>query len=737
MSSRAASGRKRLPAKKTSAQQILNNLRRPPVDLTVSPFHMSEASYQPGHESDTTYPTLPLNADRPNPCLGTILPFPAYVSPFQTDSIDLTSAVLPPLLQRQSKRDTFYALSPPNSRESTPVPAPCFAWSRSGSASSIESFSSLDVNAPASLFARSSESLPPSPSVFIFPSSRSRARPSATPAMAKVKIKSKTNKAPTSESAAERTMKQLEPVYQAEDFVFPLSRSRAHPRAPRPRLRKQLKKSRSLQAPANANNAVTRNLPSSSRMGDPYPLDPYDPILLEQDRLTTDLLQELIGGPSFHKYDAHPPATVLDLGCGQGYWMLHAAIAWKGYGTKVTGFDMVDLTQPLHALAVQHGVVDNTTFVEGNFITSKLPFPNNSFGLVRMANLTYAIPFEKWEFVLNEVCRVLTVGGRLEIIDDHVFFPYGKLPAIQGASTDPNSDLESSQETTAATDEESQNTEECASDSTIPNGGSQTAVTSTSSDLWTEQVAATKELESVFDQLNNSQFGIHLSPSQFIADIAQRIFGHARELRTMHLMLAPPQLGFTDESQQLTHSSGLVLWPSTFIPLPRTEIEVHALKYPRVLLSLKYTLMDFAGEEVEEALWDYEGFLHERFNPREVSSCVPESSDTGSTLDSVFSVASVSSESWSDIPDYQCISRSERQHHRSLSVDDTSDSMSFIPSVVETGAPSIVSLPSFTTLPPAGSAVPPEYSRFEPAHVRTFHIYEAIKMDEAMSAVAR
>ncbi|PBK59066.1 hypothetical protein ARMSODRAFT_1027749 [Armillaria solidipes] len=741
MSSRAASGRKRIPAKKTPAQQILNNLRRPQVDLTVSPFYVSEATYQPGQESGTACPTLPLNADRPSLSLGPVSPFPTYVSPFLMDSIDLASAVPPPLLQRQSKRGTLYVLSPPNSTDSTPVPTPApspppFARSRSDSASSDDSFSSLDVNPPASLFTRSSEALPPPPSAFVLPSSRSRARPSVTPAMAKVKIKSTTNKVPTSNVVAERLVARPEPFHlpQGGDFFFPLARSRAHPSEPRPRLRKQLKKSRPLQASLNGDHAVTRSLPSSSRIGEAYPLDPYDPILLEQDRLTTDLLQELIGSPSFHGYETNPPATVLDLGCGQGYWVLHAAIAWKSYGTKITGLDMVDLTQPLHNLAGQHGVVDNTSFVEGNFITSKLPFPNNSFNLVRMANLTYAIPLEKWEFVLNEVCRVLTVGGRLEIIDDHVFFPYGKIPAIQGSSIDPNSDLESSQGTTAATDNELDNTEELSSDSTTLNSRSQTPVPSTSSDPWTAQGTATKELESLFEQLNNSQFGIHLHPSQFVADTAQRVFGHARELRTMHLMLAPPHLGFTDESHQLTHSPGLVLWPSTFIPLPRTEIEVHALKHPRLLLSLKDTLMDFAGEEVEDALWDYEGFLHERFNPRDVSPFIPETSDTRSTLDSVFSVPSVSSESWSDIPDYQC----ERLRHQSLSVDsDTSDSVSFIPSVVETGAPSIVSLPSFTTLPPAGSAVPPEYSRYEPAHVRTFHIYEAIKMAETMPAVVR
>ncbi|KAK0497462.1 hypothetical protein EDD18DRAFT_154770 [Armillaria luteobubalina] len=739
MSSRAASGRKRIPAKKTPAQQILSNLRRSQADLTVSPFYVSESTHQPGQESDAACPTFPLDTHRPI-CSGAVSPFHTYVSPFLMDSNDLASTVPPPLLQRQSKRGTLYVLSPPNSADSTPVPTPApspppFARSRSDSTSSDGSFSSLDVNPPASLFTRSSEALPPPPPAFVLPSSRSRARPNVVPAMAKVNIKSTTNKVPTSD-VAERSVARPEPfhLHQAGDFFFPLARSRAHPSEPRPRLRKQLKKSRRLQASPNGDHTLTRSLPSSSRMGEAYPLDPYDPILLEQDRLTTDLLQELIGSPSFHKYDTNPPATVLDLGCGQGYWMLHAAIAWKSYGARITGLDMVDLTRPLHDLAVPHGVVDNISFVEGNFITSKLPFPNNSFNLVRMANLTYAIPFEKWEFVLNEVCRVLTVGGRLEIIDDHVFFPYGKIPEIQGSRIDPNSDLEPPQGTTTTTDNESDNTEELASDSTTLNSRSPTPVPSTTSDPWTEQATATKELESLFEQLNDSQFGIHLHPSQFLVNTAQSVFGHARELRTMHLMLAPPHLGFTDESHQLTHSPGLVLRPSTFIPLSRTEIEVHALKHPRLLLSLKDTLMGFAGEEVEDALWDYEGFLHERFNPRDVSPLIPDTSDTGSSLNSVYSVASVPSESWSDIPGYQC----ERLHHQSPSVDsDASDSVSFIPSVVETGAPSIVSLPSFTTLPPEGSAVPPEYSRYEPSHVRTFHIYEAIKMAPTMPAVVR
>ena len=44
-----------------------------------------------------------------------------------------------------------------------------------------------------------------------------------------------------------------------------------------------------------------------------------------------------------------------------------------------------------------------------------LPFPDDSFDLVRLANLTLCIPRDRWEFVLQEVFRILIPGGRVEI----------------------------------------------------------------------------------------------------------------------------------------------------------------------------------------------------------------------------------------------------------------------------------------------------------------------------------
>lgn len=48
-------------------------------------------------------------------------------------------------------------------------------------------------------------------------------------------------------------------------------------------------------------------------------------------------------GPSFHNYGFRPPSSVLDLGCGQGCWVMDASEAWGSQGTTVTGFDLVDI----------------------------------------------------------------------------------------------------------------------------------------------------------------------------------------------------------------------------------------------------------------------------------------------------------------------------------------------------------------------------------------------------------
>ncbi|KAL0580673.1 hypothetical protein V5O48_001314 [Marasmius crinis-equi] len=139
------------------------------------------------------------------------------------------------------------------------------------------------------------------------------------------------------------------------------------------------------------------------------------------------------GTPSFHDYSKlgeSPPSCVLDMACGQGFWLLQAATQWPN--SKIVGLDIVDVTLPRVKSR------DNIEFIGGNFLHYALPFPSNSFDYVRIANASLAIPFDKWEFVLNQVQRVLTRGGRLEIIDDQFIYPYANPNRITPHATSPS-----------------------------------------------------------------------------------------------------------------------------------------------------------------------------------------------------------------------------------------------------------------------------------------------------------
>ncbi|KAK7465559.1 hypothetical protein VKT23_005534 [Stygiomarasmius scandens] len=152
----------------------------------------------------------------------------------------------------------------------------------------------------------------------------------------------------------------------------------------------------------------------------PYMLS-YDSVMLENDRHFYMLLRRVnpMGTPSFYNYLQNgtvAPSSALDLGCGAGHWILDAATHWKH--AQIVGFDLVDVTLPeVHER-------ENIKFVRGNFVRYPLPFPPNTFDLVRMANLSFCIPSDRLEFLFNEVSRVLRPDGRLEYIDDQSVFPY-------------------------------------------------------------------------------------------------------------------------------------------------------------------------------------------------------------------------------------------------------------------------------------------------------------------------
>lgn len=92
------------------------------------------------------------------------------------------------------------------------------------------------------------------------------------------------------------------------------------------------------------------------------------------DRCTENLLRRLNpnGSPTFHDYGAAPPKNVLDLGCGHGGWVIEAATAWRDFGTKVTGFDLVDIAG--QSSEAGEAVLDNIFWVQGNLYVAFTSF---------------------------------------------------------------------------------------------------------------------------------------------------------------------------------------------------------------------------------------------------------------------------------------------------------------------------------------------------------------------------
>lgn len=298
-----------------------------------------------------------------------------------------------------------------------------------------------------------------------------------------------------------------------------------------------------------------------------------------------------------------------------------------------------------------------------------------------MSCLALCIPADSWPFVLQEVCRVMEPGGRLELIDDAIVFPYGKFPtaidAPQVVSVPPKLDItipSASFSTFSIYDEQTLNPglgnsddvedaeglydlynveeDDGEVDDTATLNGREPERTATSvtprvpgrkkeripaisSRAWNRAHATSGDLEALFEHMLSNKFGIRKDLHEFMLDLMKEVFGHAREVRTMNLTLAPPEPSdvntvlmsprnmtgrpahpLRQESMGLSQSPGLVLWPSTFLPMDQPEIEIHASKHMRILLSCRNFLVEHALEATEddeideesvlEALWEYE-----------------------------------------------------------------------------------------------------------------------------------
>ncbi|KAL1745183.1 hypothetical protein HDZ31DRAFT_37003 [Schizophyllum fasciatum] len=497
-------------------------------------------------------------------------------------------------------RDNFHTITPSvRSRTSTESPASDSrrhrAVSESASTSPDSSAPSIGIK-PASVATRS-----PTSETFVFPTSRSRANPTFRPA---VKLTPQL-KLPIRRGKEHKLQQGHVCGHSPVDATPPAATSA---KAAEPRQERE----RSIRV----------------RVGE-YLFDQNDEAVQSWERSTHELLRLLKprDQPCFHDYGELPPMTVLDLGCGQGRWILDAARAWKKHGTQVIGFDLVDTTCGVWKDAAPAGLLDNVRLVIGNFLTRPLPFEDGTFDLVRMADLTYAIPFNKWEEVLREAKRVLAVGGRLELIDDEVLFPYSDATILSADTWThdrqhphrafPPQSIRTSLTSVIPDIDVSSDTYTLYEDSLTTAMETSTihAPSKPSPSRLGALRTASEEIETLFGYMVRHKLGLELRLQAFLFDALQRIFGeNARETATMRLGVACP----------LHTASGLVLSPSTFISMRAAELELHATRHCRTVLKCRELMAEYAndvsnGEDVDdetisEALWDYAEFLLQRFD---------------------------------------------------------------------------------------------------------------------------
>lgn len=182
----------------------------------------------------------------------------------------------------------------------------------------------------------------------------------------------------------------------------------------------------------------------------PYPL-PVDLHELHRQSLRSLLLFQLFGGPVCSPSFANkPPARVLDVGCGYGFWsmMCHSYYSRKGHSNiHFTGLDIAPLggiagmpsnhqgphgslttpkekpSAPLSSGSWAEQPPDKSMrwdFVQHDLRTLPLPFPDEEFDLVMGKDLSLAVPTPHYQSLIEEYIRILKPGGTLELWEcDH------------------------------------------------------------------------------------------------------------------------------------------------------------------------------------------------------------------------------------------------------------------------------------------------------------------------------
>ncbi|KAJ4482031.1 hypothetical protein J3R30DRAFT_3285938, partial [Lentinula aciculospora] len=127
---------------------------------------------------------------------------------------------------------------------------------------------------------------------------------------------------------------------------------------------------------------------------------------------------------TWHVFE-EPPTRVLDIGCGTGSWLLDCARVWRK--CQFVGLDLVPIQPDLQRVG-SADLAHRVTWVQENFLEG-LPFPNEEFDFVHIKRISLGVPEDKWDFLLEEISRVMKPGAAFEMIEEDLMFPGGTIPS--------------------------------------------------------------------------------------------------------------------------------------------------------------------------------------------------------------------------------------------------------------------------------------------------------------------
>ncbi|QRW25789.1 methyltransferase domain protein [Rhizoctonia solani] len=378
----------------------------------------------------------------------------------------------------------------------------------------------------------------------------------------------------------------------------------------------------------------------------PYPLS-YSSNMLEADRWNHALLfgdernpanaggllrGSTVSFSQFYGVGELRGGKVLDLGCGEGLWVLAAAKEWKH--TCFVGFDLLpiqmDLKDKLDGTKNAQDIMDRIEWVQGDFLNEKLPFADNSFDLVRLANTTLALPTDAntqlpstWLVRRNLPCSQVPSASQASpsCPDNAAFDPYAGTQMRQ---------LEQ------AFARMLQHHELSAYD-TIPNLLRQHF--STSSEKATFRLAVAPEQSAVDNPRRRDDMGKVASRVDLDRDLGivenqmqapahgrgQSFSGSLQGRNRKMLQLLGKEYA---ESHKPSVPQGLIVLPHKILPMSPAAVYAHATHSTNIILNAKEQLFSYIEDcargkavadrrEFDDLLWDYEASRFSRVGLRD------------------------------------------------------------------------------------------------------------------------